>query len=73
LVSDPGRRHGGFKGVRAVCCRVFALLWLAAAAEQPSAAQMMDDLMYGRGQVGGPFTLTDQTGKQRSDTDFRAS
>ena len=43
----------------------------AAAAEQPSAAQMMDDLMYGHGQVGGPFTLTDQTGKQRSDTDFR--
>jgi protein SCO1/2 len=40
-------------------------------AEQPSAARMMDDLMYGRGQVGGPFTLTDQTGKQRSDTDFR--
>jgi cytochrome oxidase Cu insertion factor (SCO1/SenC/PrrC family) len=44
---------------------------LAAAAELPSAAQMMDDLMYGRGPVGGPFTLTDQTGKQRSDTDFR--
>jgi cytochrome oxidase Cu insertion factor (SCO1/SenC/PrrC family) len=44
---------------------------LAAAAEQPSAAQMMDDLMYGRGPVGGPFTLTDQTGKQGSDTDFR--
>jgi protein SCO1/2 len=44
---------------------------LAAAAEQRSAAQMMDDLMYGRGPVGGPFTLTDQTGKQRSDTDFR--
>jgi cytochrome oxidase Cu insertion factor (SCO1/SenC/PrrC family) len=44
---------------------------LAAAAEQPSAAQMMDDLMYGRGPIGGPFTLTDQTGKQRSDTDFR--
>jgi cytochrome oxidase Cu insertion factor (SCO1/SenC/PrrC family) len=43
----------------------------AAAAEQPSAAQMMDDLMYGRGSVGGPFTLTDQTGKQRSDTEFR--
>ena len=44
---------------------------LAAAAEQPSAAQMMDDLMYGRGSVGGPFTLTDQTGRQRSDTEFR--
>ena len=52
---------------------VASLLWcgLTAAAEQPSAAQMMDDLMYGRGSVGGPFTLTDQTGKQRSDTEFR--
>jgi cytochrome oxidase Cu insertion factor (SCO1/SenC/PrrC family) len=57
-------------------CRLFVIASLlccgvAAAAEAPSAAQMMDDLMYGRGQVGGPFTLTDQTGKQRSDTDFR--
>jgi len=43
----------------------------ALAAEQPSAAQMMDDLMYGRGSVGGPFTLTDQTGKPRSDSEFR--
>src|SRR6267154_1404457 len=49
-----------------LCCDVGA-----AAEEQPSAAQMMDDLMYGRGTVGGPFTLTDQTGRQRSDTDFR--
>jgi cytochrome oxidase Cu insertion factor (SCO1/SenC/PrrC family) len=44
---------------------------LAAAEEQPSAAQMMDDLMYGRGTVGGPFTLTDATGKPRSDSEFR--
>jgi protein SCO1/2 len=43
----------------------------AAAEEQPSAAQMMDDLMYGRGTVGGPFTLTDQTGRKRSDSEFR--
>jgi cytochrome oxidase Cu insertion factor (SCO1/SenC/PrrC family) len=43
----------------------------AAQAQQPSAAQMMDDLMYGRGSVGGPFTLTDQTGKPRSDSEFR--
>lgn len=41
------------------------------AAEPPSAAQMMDDLMYGRGSVGGPFTLTDASGRQRSDSDFR--
>lgn len=31
----------------------------------------MEDLMYGRGSVGGPFTLTDTTGKRRSDSDFR--
>src|SRR5450631_3031317 len=43
----------------------------AARAQQPSAAQMMDDLMYGRGPVGGPFTLTDQNGRQRSDSEFR--
>ena len=39
--------------------------------EQPSAAEMMDDLMYGRGTVGGAFTLTDQTGRKRSDIEFR--
>jgi len=60
---------------RACAMVVFASLLFCsgptAAAEQPSAAQMMDDLMYGRGPVGGPFTLADQTGKQRSDTEFR--
>jgi protein SCO1/2 len=39
--------------------------------DQVTAAQMMDDLMYGRGTVGGPFTLTDQTGRKRSDGEFR--
>src|SRR3984893_13164904 len=61
-------------GSRACALVVVASLFCSAppgAAEQPSAAQMMDDLMYGRGPVGGPFTLTDQTGKQRSDTEFR--
>jgi cytochrome oxidase Cu insertion factor (SCO1/SenC/PrrC family) len=38
---------------------------------QASAAQMMDDLMYGRGTIGGPFTLTDPAGKRRSDSEFR--
>jgi cytochrome oxidase Cu insertion factor (SCO1/SenC/PrrC family) len=39
--------------------------------DQLTAAQMMDDLMYGRGTVGGPFTLTDQAGHKRSDAEFR--
>jgi protein SCO1/2 len=61
-------------GSRACALLVVASLFgwgPAAAAEQPSAAQMMDDLMYGRGSVGGPFTLTDQAGRQRTDTEFR--
>src|ERR1700724_160082 len=61
-------------GSRACALMVIASLFcggLAAAEEQPSAAQMMDDLMYGRGTIGGPFTLTDQTGKRRSDIEFR--
>jgi len=41
------------------------------AEEQPSAAQLMDDLMWSRGPIGGPFTLIDHTGKLRSDTEFR--
>ena len=44
---------------------------VAVAAEQPSAARMMDDLMYGRGTVGGPFTLADATGRRRSSSEFR--
>lgn len=43
----------------------------AADEQQPSAAQMMDDLMFAHGSVGGPFTLTDQNGKARSDSEFR--
>ena len=39
--------------------------------DQAAGAQMMEDLMYGRGTVGGPFTLTDQNGRVRSDRDFR--
>jgi len=48
------------------CCAV-----ASAADEQQTAAEMMDDLMYGRGTVGGPFTLTDQNGRKRSDSEFR--
>jgi protein SCO1/2 len=55
--------------------RAVALLaaapWLAAAHERrKSPAEMMDALMWGRERVGGPFTLTDHTGRSRSSTDF---
>jgi protein SCO1 len=45
-----------------------------APAQEPDparAARLMDDLMWGRGSVGGPFELIDHTGKKRTDADFR--
>jgi protein SCO1 len=35
------------------------------------AARLMDDLMWRRGTVGGPFELTDHRGNKRTDADFR--
>lgn len=45
-----------------------------ARAEEPlqrSAAELMDVLMWNREPVGGPFALTDQNGRLRTDADFR--
>jgi cytochrome oxidase Cu insertion factor (SCO1/SenC/PrrC family) len=53
---------------------VVAAAAVAAPAQEPDparAARLMDDLMWGRGHVGGPFELTDHTGKKRTDADFR--
>lgn len=64
---------------RAIAC-AGAGLWLALApviaTEAPapptrSTAEIMDILMWNREPVGGPFALTDQAGKLRSDGDFR--
>ncbi len=62
--------------VRALAAAVLsgALLLAAlpvAADDRPSAAQLMDDLMWARGPIGGPFALVDHTGKPRTDADFR--
>jgi cytochrome oxidase Cu insertion factor (SCO1/SenC/PrrC family) len=40
-------------------------------ADPERAARLMDDLMWGRGSVGGPFELTDHRGNKRTDGDFR--
>jgi cytochrome oxidase Cu insertion factor (SCO1/SenC/PrrC family) len=39
--------------------------------EETSAARLMDDLMWNRGPIGGPFALIDHTGKLRTDDTFR--
>jgi cytochrome oxidase Cu insertion factor (SCO1/SenC/PrrC family) len=57
--------------------RAGILLWLmlapAFAGEAPtrSPAEVMDILMWNREPVGGPFELTDHTGKLRTERDFR--
>ncbi|WFT83692.1 SCO family protein [Methylobacterium sp. CB376] len=38
-----------------------------------SAAELMDVLMWNREPVGGPFALVDQTGRPRTDADFRGT
>jgi protein SCO1 len=43
----------------------------AQTSEERSAARLMDDLMWNRGPIGGPFALIDHTGKLRTDEDFR--
>jgi cytochrome oxidase Cu insertion factor (SCO1/SenC/PrrC family) len=43
----------------------------AQSSEATSAARLMDDLMWNRGPIGGPFALIDHTGKLRTDEDFR--
>ena len=62
--------------VRAAC-RIGVGLWLALgpawAADAPARtpAEIMDILMWNREPVGGPFELIDQTGRARTERDFR--
>ena len=60
---------------RLATCGALALALLGSAlAETPrraDAARLMNELMSGKAQVGGPFTLIDQHGKRRSLSDFR--
>ncbi|CAO4154731.1 hypothetical protein LPLAFNJD_LOCUS4267 [Methylorubrum aminovorans] len=61
---------------RALAAVLLGLLGMAEAAhgETPprrSAAELMDVLMWNREPVGGPFALTDQAGRPRTEADFR--
>ncbi len=52
-----------------------AMLPHAARAEDDTrlitASESMDAVMWGKAPIGGPFTLTDHTGKTRTDAEFR--
>src|SRR5687768_14244452 len=40
-------------------------------APERSAAELMDAVMWNREPIGGPFTLVDHEGRQRTEADFR--
>lgn len=65
-------RHG--KG-RLLAALFFCVLPAIALAQDDTrraeAARLMQDLMSGKGEVGGDFSLTDSRGKRRSLSDFR--
>jgi SCO1/SenC family protein len=64
------RSTGALIALGALLCLASALL---RAQEEPerSASELMDVLMWNREPVGGPFTLVDHTGTQRTEADFR--
>jgi protein SCO1/2 len=77
---NPGYGHSLVSPARRSAVRWLAVSALVAlallpprlhAGEVPSAAQLMDDLMWERGPIGGPFALTDHHGKRRTDAEFR--
>jgi cytochrome oxidase Cu insertion factor (SCO1/SenC/PrrC family) len=42
-------------------------------AATPTAAELMDALMWNHGPIGGPFDLIDQDGRRRTDAEFRGN
>jgi cytochrome oxidase Cu insertion factor (SCO1/SenC/PrrC family) len=65
-------RHRGAAALAAVL--LFGVSGTMAPAEEaatPSAAELMDALMWNRGPIGGSFDLIDQNGRRRTDAEFR--
>ena len=54
-----------------LACVLFAAPIAANETAEPSATELIEGLLSGRGPVGGPFELTDQTGHRRTDADFQ--
>ncbi len=63
------------RAVATICAALltaYATDWALAQAPDPvKATRLMDDLMWGRGHIGGAFELIDQGGRTRTDGDFR--
>ena len=57
--------------VGALFLGVASLSYAQTAQSRAESTRLMSELMSGKGQVGGPFTLFDQTGKKRSLAEFK--
>ena len=77
MALSGGKARTGIKMIRegiwiALLACILAPLPLAAdEASVPSPQELIEGLVSGRAPVGGPFELTDQTGRRRTDADFR--
>src|SRR5882672_7137348 len=71
--TRPDRREPCKRLLLSGLIMVAGLLAPANAAEpaEPSATTLIEGLLSGRAPVGGPFELTDQTGRRRTDADFQ--
>jgi cytochrome oxidase Cu insertion factor (SCO1/SenC/PrrC family) len=59
-----------------LCCSLaiaglFAPVPVVAESAEPSPVELIEGLLSGKAPVGGPFELTDHTGRRRTDADFR--
>jgi len=80
VALSDGDARSGVTMARRICVSYF---WLALAGvdfsapiaanetAEPSATELIEGLLSGRAPVGGPFELTDQTGRRRTDADFQ--
>jgi cytochrome oxidase Cu insertion factor (SCO1/SenC/PrrC family) len=64
------RGRGAWRIGLVLACVVFSAAHAANEVAEPSATELIEGLLSGRVLVGGPFELTDQTGRRRSDADF---
>lgn len=74
-LEDPRKPEAVRRRLFAIGCAIGLCLWepppsLGQAGDPPSAAALMDELMWGQGPIGGPFELIDHTGTRRTDADF---
>jgi cytochrome oxidase Cu insertion factor (SCO1/SenC/PrrC family) len=70
--DDASARRSNLSRIWLVlACIFFAAPGWANEVSEPSATELIEGLLSGHAPVGGPFELTDQTGRRRTDADFR--